>query len=81
MIIKQNIRYDCKDKNELNKANIETLKALKNNSELKFIKKEGNDDLYYTYDLNLNIFSSRDIQKIYSPTSNIIFSQKNPKFY
>ena len=81
MIIKQNIRYDCKDQNKLNKANIETLKALKNNSELKFIKKEGNDDLYYTYDLNLNIFSSRDIQKIYSPTSNIIFSQKNPKFY
>ena len=81
MIIKQNIRYDCKDQNKLNKANIETLKALKNNSELKFIKKEGNDDLYYTYDLNLNIFSSRDIQKIFSPTSNIIFSQKNPKFY
>ena len=81
MIIKQNIRYDCKDQNKLNKANIEILKALKNNSELKFIKKEGNDDLYYTYDLNLNIFSSRDIQKIFSPTSNIIFSQKNPKFY
>ncbi len=81
MIFKQNIRYDCKDQNELNKANIETLKALKNNSELKFIKKEDNDELYYTYDLNLNIFSSREIQKIFSPTSNIIFSQKNPKFY
>ena len=78
---KQNIRKDCQDKDELSKANIETLKVLKNNSELKFIKKEGNDDLYYTYDLNLNIFSSRDIQKIFSPTSNIIFSQKNPKFY
>ena len=81
MIFNQNIRYDCKDQNELSKANIETLNALKNNSELKFIKKEGSDNLYYTYDLNLNIFSSRDINKIYSPTSNVIFSQKNPKFY
>ena len=37
-------------------------------------------DAFSSY-LNLNIFSSRDIQKIFSPTSNIIFSQKNPKFY
>ena len=65
MIFKQNIRYDCKDQNELNKANIETLKALKNNSELKFIKKEDNDELYYTYDLNLNIFFFFFIQKIF----------------
>ena len=81
MIYKQNIRYDNKNDNELNKANIETLKALKNNSELKFIKKEGSDNLYYTYDINLNIFSSRDIQNVFSPTSNVIFIQKTPQFY
>ena len=81
MIYNQNIRYDCKDKKELSKANIETLKALKNNAGLKFIKREGSDNLYYTYDVKLFIHSSRDIQNIYSPTSNIIFSQKSPKFY
>ena len=81
MIIKQNIRYDNKDENELSKANIETLKAIQNNSQLKFIKKEGSDNLYYTYDLTLNLFSSRDIEKIYSPTSNIIFSKKTSQFY
>ena len=81
MIYKQNIRKDCQDKNELNKANIETLKALKNNSELKFIKKEDDENLYYTYDVNLFIHSSRDIENIFSPTSNIIFSKKNPRLY
>ena len=81
MIYNQKIRYDCKDKKELTKANIDTLKALKNNSNLKFIKKEGSDNLYYTYDVNLFIHSSRDIQNIYSPTSNVIITQKTPKFY
>ena len=81
MIYKQNIRYDCENKAELTKANNDTLKALKNNSQLKFIKKEGNDNLYYTYDVNLLIHSSREIQNIYSPTSNVIFTQKNPKLY
>ena len=81
MIYKQNIRKDCQDKNELNKANIETLKALKNNSELKFIKREDDENLYYTYDVNLFIHSSRDIENIFSPTSNIIFSKKNPRLY
>ena len=81
MIYKQKIRHDNKNENELNKANIETLKALKNNSELKFIQKEGSDNLYYTYDINLNIFSSRDIQNIFSPTSHVIFLQKTPQFY
>ena len=81
MIYKQNIRKDCQDKNELSKANIETLKALKNNSELKFIKREDDENLYYTYDVNLFIHSSRDIENIFSPTSNIIFSKKNPRLY
>ena len=81
MIYKQNIRKDCQDKNELNKANMETLKALKNNSELKFIKREGDENLYYTYDVNLFIHSSRDIENIFSPTSNIIISKKNPRLY
>ena len=81
MIYNQNIRYDCQDKAQLTKANFDTLKALKNNSKLKFIKREGNDNLYYTYNVNLLIHSSRDIQNIYSPTSNVIFTQKNPKFY
>ena len=81
MIVKQNIRKDCQDKNELSKANIETLKALKNNSELKFIKREDDENLYYTYDVNLFIHSSRDIENIFSPTSNIIFSKKNPRLY
>ena len=81
MVFKQNIKFDSEDQNEINKANTETLKAMSNNLEIKFIKKEGNDQLYYTYDLNINIFSSRDIQKIYSPTSNIIFSKINPRFY
>ena len=43
---------------------------MKTNKQLKFIKREGNNELYYTYEVNLNIHSSRDIQKIYSPTSN-----------
>ena len=81
MIYNQSIRYDCTDKKELTKANIDTLKALKNNSGLKFIKREGSDNLYYTYDINLFIHSSRDIQNIYSPTSNVIITQKNPRFY
>ena len=81
MIYNQNIRYDCQDKAQLTKANFDTLKALKNNSKLKFIKREGNDNLYYTYNVNLLIHSSREIQNIYSPTSNVIFTQKNPKFY
>ena len=81
MIYKQNIRKDCQDKNELSKANIETLKALKNNSELKFIKREDDENLYYTYDVNLFIHSSRDIENIFSPTSNIIISKKNPRLY
>jgi uncharacterized protein YegL len=81
MIYKQNIRKDCQEKNELSKANIETLKALKNNSELKFIKREDDENLYYTYDVNLFIHSSRDIENIFSPTSNIIFSKKNPRLY
>ena len=81
MVFKQNIKFDSKDQNEIDKANSETLKAMNNNLEIKFIKKEGNDRLYYTYDLNLNIFSSRDIQKIYASKSNIIFSKINPRFY
>jgi ubiquitin/uncharacterized protein YegL len=81
MIYNQNIRDDCQDKAQLTKANFDTLKALKNNSKLKFIKREGNDNLYYTYNVNLLIHSSREIQNIYSPTSNVIFTQKNPKFY
>ena len=81
MIYNQKIRYDCQDQKELSKANIDTLNAMKNNAGLKFIKKEGSDNLYYTYDVNLFLHSSRDIQNIYSPTSNIIISQKNPKFY
>ena len=81
MIYNQNIRYDCQDKAQLTKANFDTLKALKNNSKLKFIKREGNDNLYYTYNINLLIHSSREIQNIYSPTSSVIFTQKNPKFY
>ena len=81
MIYTQNIRYDCQDKNILTKANIETYNALKNNSELKFIKKEGSDNLYYTYDINLFIHSSREIQNIFSPTSNVILNKKNNKLY
>jgi hypothetical protein len=81
MIYSQNIRYDCNDKNILSKVDLETLKIMKKNSEIKFIKKEGNDNLYYTYDVNLNLHSSREIKNIYSPTSNIIFDKKNEKFY
>ena len=54
---------------------------MKTNKELKFIKREGNDELYYTYEVNLNIHSSRDIQKIYSPTSNVVLTKRNNKFY
>ena len=81
MIYKQNIRYDCQDKNILTKANIDTYNALKNNSELKFIKKEGSDNLYYTYDINLFIHSSREIEKIFSPTSNVVLNKRNNKLY
>ena len=81
MIYTENVRYDCKDKNILNKENNSVIKALKTNKELKFIKREGNDELYYTYEVNLNIHSSRDIQKIYSPTSNVVLTKRNNKFY
>ena len=53
MIYIQKIRYDCKDLNMLSKANKETLEIMKNNLEIKFIKKERSDNLYYTYDVNL----------------------------
>ena len=81
MICVQNIRYDCNDKNKLNEENNRVLNAMKTNNELKFIKREGNNELYYTYEVNLNIHSSRDIQKIYSPTSNVILTKRNDKFY
>ena len=57
MICSQNVRFDCKDQKILNKADLETLMIMKKNSEIKFIKKEGNDNLYYTYDVNLNLHS------------------------
>jgi len=81
MIYVENVRYDCKDKNILNKENNSVLNAMKTNKELKFIKREGNNELYYTYEVNLYIHSSRDIQKIYSPTSNVILTKRNNKFY
>ena len=81
MICIQDIRYDSKDKKRLVQENNNTLKAMKNNVNLKFIKRKGNDNLYYTYDINLNVHSSREIKNIYSPTTNVIFTQKNPKFY
>ena len=73
MIYNQSIRYDCTDKKELTKANIDTLKALKNNSGLKFIKREGSDNLYYTYDINLFIHSSRDIKHLQKTKANFHF--------
>ena len=54
---------------------------MKKNSEIKFIKKEGSDCLYYTYDVKLNLHSSRDIKSIYSPTSNVILNKQNERFY
>ena len=81
MICAQNIRYDCKEKSKLDELNKSTLKTMKNNTSLKFIKREGSDELYYTYDVDLYIHSSREIQNIYSPTSNVILTKKNPKFY
>ena len=81
MIYIQKIRYDYKDLNMLSKANKETLEIMKNNSEIRFIKKEGSDNLYYTYDVNLNLFSSRETQNIYSPTKNFILNKKNLKYY
>ena len=81
MICVQNIRYDCKDNNKLNEENNSVLNALKTNKELKFIKREGNNQLYYTYEVNLNIHSSRDIKNIYSPTSSVILTKRNDKFY
>ena len=80
MICSQNIRHDYQ-KNKLNDENNSVLNAMKNNSGLKFIKREGSNELYYTYDVELNIHSSREIQNIYSPTSNVILTKKNPKFY
>ena len=81
MIYVENIRYDCKDQNVLLKENNSVINAMKTNKQLKFIKREGNNELYYTYEVNLNIHSSRDIQKIYSPTSNVVLTKKNNKFY
>jgi len=81
MIYAQNIRYNCNDRKILDKQNKATLDAMKNNSELQFIKREGSDDLYYTYDVNLNLHSNREIKNVYSPTSNVILTQKNPNFY
>ena len=81
MICAQNIRYDCKEENKLNEENNKTLNAMKNNTELKFIKREGIEELYYTYNVDLYIHSSREIQNIYSSTSNVILTKKNPKFY
>ena len=76
MICAQNIRYDCKEKSKLDELNKSTLKTMKNNTSLKFIKREGSDELYYTYDVDLYIHSSREIQNIYSPTSNVILTKK-----
>ena len=81
MIYSQNIKYDCKDRNILDKTDLETLNIMKKNTEIKFIKKEGSDNLYYTYDININLHTSRDIKTIYSPTSNIIFNKQNERFY
>ena len=81
MIFVQDIRYDSKDKNKLIQENNNTLQALKSNEQLKFIKRVGSDKLYYTYDINLNLHSTREIKNVYSPTSNVIITQKNPKFY
>ena len=81
MIYSQNIRYDCTDRNILDKTDLETLNYMKKNSEIKFIKKEGSDCLYYTYDVKLNLHSSRDIKSIYSPTSNVILNKQNERFY
>jgi hypothetical protein len=81
MIYAQQIRYNCNDRKILDKQNKATFDAMKNNSELQFIKREGSDDLYYTYDVNLNLHSNREIKNVYSPTSNVILTQKNPRFY
>ena len=81
MIYAQKIRYNCNDRKILDKQNKATFDAMKNNSELQFIKREGSDDLYYTYDVNLNLHSNREIKNVYSPTSNVILTQKNPRFY
>jgi hypothetical protein len=62
MIYSQNIKYDCKDRNILDKTDLETLNIMKKNTEIKFIKKEGSDNLYYTYDININLHTSRDIK-------------------
>ena len=81
MISAQDIRYDSNDKNKLIEENNNTFQAMKNNTQLKFIKRVGSDKLYYTYDINLNLHSSREIKNVYSPTSNVIITQKNTKFY
>lgn len=81
MIYSQNVRFDCKDQNVLNVADLETLKIMKKNSEIKFIKKEGDDSLYYTYDVDLYLHSSREIKSIYSPVTSVVFIKKSEKFY
>ena len=37
---------------------METFNAMKNNSQLKFVKGDDSNQLYYTYDENINLYSS-----------------------
>lgn len=68
-------------KNE-NEEDIKILNEMKNNSNIKFLKiKENSYDLFYIYDININLFSSRKISKISSNNANIILKKNTENSY